>query len=134
MLRLWLALVGVALAHARLVGSEPVDGAALEDPPETVELWFNGEVERRFHRVALIRPDRTTEELVVFVPDEADRTRLGVRLPQLGPGEWAIDWDVVSRDGHRVDGRLRFVVKEPPPTVPLDAVHRGSPAAAPAPR
>jgi methionine-rich copper-binding protein CopC len=103
----WLA-VG-AWAHARLERSWPADGSTVEAAPR-VELWFDGHVEPKFHQLELIGSDGVRRPLEGVV-DEADPRHLGAPLPSIGPGRWTVRYEVVSRDGHRVEGQLTFQVR-----------------------
>lgn len=103
----------VAWAHARLARSDPADGALLDTAPTAVHLWFDSQVEREFHRLELLPAEGKAEPvpLEAFVPDPADRARLSARLPPLASGAWRVRYEVVSRDGHRVEGSVRFRVR-----------------------
>src|SRR5687768_2539022 len=58
-LALTLAAPPAALAHAELVGSEPVDGAALQTGPRTVRLYFSEPIEREFFSLEVYSARRT---------------------------------------------------------------------------
>jgi methionine-rich copper-binding protein CopC len=108
----YLAASSVAFAHARLERSVPANGAVLEHAPARVVLRFDSEVERRFSRFALRLPGGDRHALAG--PAAPGTTReLVVTLGALGPGDHVLEWSVVSRDGHRVSGALRFTVKGP---------------------
>lgn len=97
-------------AHSRLARSEPKDAATLEVAPAAVELWFDGAIERRFHKLSLRAPDGKQTPLEGAVDDD-DARHVRAALPPLAPGRWEVRWDVVSRDGHRVAGRITFLVE-----------------------
>jgi methionine-rich copper-binding protein CopC len=92
-----------AAAHARLVRSNPADKAVLTAPPARVELWFNELLDQGFHSL----------EVIPAAQLKTKRTRVSIALKLLPPGDYVIEWRVLSRDGHSAPGRLRFTVKAP---------------------
>lgn len=111
-----LATPGDALAHARLTRAEPADGAVLTAPPTSIELWFNERLDDEFNDVAVYRArdgaPADEKNLAAGAPlvDEADRTHLETPVGALAPGDYVVQWKVLSRDGHSARGRLRFKV------------------------
>ncbi len=106
-----------ALAHARLVRSSPASQAEVTAPPERVELWFSELLEDGFNSVEVVpvaelaaRP-RTSLAQGAPAVDRGDRTRMVVPVQRLGPGHYAVEWRVLSRDGHTATGRLTFRVR-----------------------
>jgi copper resistance protein C len=107
----------VALAHARLVRSTPANQARLAAPPERVELWFSELLEEGFNSVEVVRAAEVNAkprtDLTRGAPtvDRNDRTRMTVPVQELGPGDYAVEWRVLSRDGHSAAGRFTFRVQ-----------------------
>lgn len=114
-----------AYAHNVLTGSNPTDGAELAEAPETVRLTF----------LAKLNPEQTG--LTVAGPDGqpaftgtpvVDGTAVSVAF-QAGPaGEYTVDYDVLSADGHRVKGALAFTL-----TVGVEPTEEPTPSAQPSP-
>ena len=105
-----LATPRAALAHAELVGSEPVDGAALQAAPRTVRLYFSEPSEREFFSLEVysarrVRVDRNDAR----IPAD-DVQGLEVRLDELERGVYTVVWRVLSIDGHVVRGVIAFSV------------------------
>jgi len=108
-----------AWAHARLVRADPKTGAELTASPKRIDLWFNELLENGFNTVKIF----PTEDLVAekkrnFAKDKpqidpADRTHLIVEVTTLPPGEYIVEWRVLSRDGHSAPGRSTFRVGKP---------------------
>lgn len=119
---------GQALAHTRLRGSEPTDGARLPTAPERVSLQFNEMMEADFATMTVTGPDGGpwhTGEVT------ADGTTVSIALRPLGPaGRYEIGYRVVSDDGHPVTGSVAFVLTAEGPGVPV-APEASVPAAAP---
>ncbi len=104
-------------AHARIMKSIPQDKAELEQPPAQVELWFDELLDRQFNNVEVFRaseikaPKRKNLAKSEVLADPRDRTHLILPLPPLPPGDYAVEWRVLSRDGHSARGRFTFRVK-----------------------
>ena len=105
-----LLLCGPVLAHARLVETYPVDGEALAEPPEQVQLRFNEPVEAEFDPIEVYdqEGDRVDEEDARMSPE--DRRLLVADLGALSEGSYTVEWRVASADGHPIDGVSKFAV------------------------
>lgn len=103
-----------AVAHARLVRSEPPERASLDHSPKRVRLWFNEPLEPKFVRleVANEKGEAVTKSAAHVAPD--DRKVLELELPPLPPGSYTATFEVLSIDGHRVKQSFPFTVKEHP--------------------
>src|SRR5688500_18172769 len=105
-----LAAPSTALAHAELVGSEPVDGAALAAAPRSVKLFFSEPIEREFYALEVYTARRVrVDSSDARIPGN-DIQALEVGLEPLEPGVYTIVWRVLSIDGHVVRGALAFSV------------------------
>lgn len=102
-----------AAAHARLVDSDPPDGASLATAPERVTLTFNERMQQEFTTVTVVGPDGSqwqTGEIVV------DGPTITATVRPLGPaGQYQIGYRVVSDDGHPVQGSVSFTLTAPGP-------------------
>ncbi|MGN6111350.1 MAG: copper resistance CopC family protein [Kofleriaceae bacterium] len=103
-------IAGDAAAHARLARSTPAEGEVLEAAPAEVVLVFEGGVERRFARFVLERAGGSARRLE-GPPGGGVTTELAIPLGALDPGDYRLQWSVVSRDGHRIRGALRFSIR-----------------------
>ena len=103
-----------AFAHARLMRSDPKDGARLSRSPKTLEFWFNELLDDSFNTVDVFdaKSVKSRANLAREKPrvDARDRTHLTVALPILPPGEYVAQFRVLSRDGHTAPGRITFNV------------------------
>ena len=110
-----IALLGVAehaAAHALLVESIPAEAATLEISPPQLVLRFNSRIEHKLSRATLsFGEDGEPHPLTVDASAAPDR--LVAPLPPLAAGSYLVDWQVLSVDGHRVAGKLRFRIREP---------------------
>ncbi len=111
---LFLAATPAAFAHARLLRSSPPAGAELARPPERIELWFNELLDDGFNSITvfpaaeLASQKRTNLANGKPVVDPRDRTHLTLTIESLAPGNYVIEWRVLSRDGHSAPGRSTF--------------------------
>jgi copper resistance protein C len=101
----------VALAHAFPERAEPRVGSVVQGSPDTVRIWFDGELEPAFSQVTVMdgsgqRVDRGDARV-----DPNGRRLLQVSVPTLPPGTYSVHWAVLSIDGHRTAGDFRFTVK-----------------------
>lgn len=103
----WLVVIGAAWAHVVLERSRPADQGTVEAPAR-LELWFSGHIEPVLHEVTLVgTPDLALRARV----DPQDPTHLVAPLPPLEAGTWTVRYEVVARDGHRVEGQVTFSVR-----------------------
>lgn len=96
-----------ALAHTRLISSEPAAGAVLQASPKRIVLQFSAPPEKGYTEMAWSKEGfedwqslQTTQE----------GNRVQAALPGLSPGRYKIRWSVLSRDGHRQRGVLQFQI------------------------
>lgn len=100
-----------ALAHAVLERTTPERGAALDAPPERIELHFNEPVEAALGSLriydsageeldtgSLVRPGGRADALAVDLPDS------------LADGTYTATYRVISADSHPVAGGFVFIV------------------------
>ncbi len=103
---------GAAAAHARLVSSNPPDGARLSAPPAQALLTFSEPLTLAFSGLSLEGPG-TARRVLGDLRLQTPRT-LAAALPKdLGDGAYVLAWKAVSTDSHRTEGRVRFVLRRP---------------------
>jgi copper resistance protein C len=110
MLLLFFGGTGHAFAHALFTGSSPAHGECLDAPPEKLTIRFDSQIERRFAHLTVTPEGGETLELEPVIRTERRQGRLSAAMPNLAPGLHEVYWSVVSRDGHRVEGRFSFEV------------------------
>jgi methionine-rich copper-binding protein CopC len=122
-----LALPGLVSAHARLVSSDPADGATLAAAPATITLTFDSELESA--GAALVVTDGSgaavdTGDGGVDLGDTEHKTMQVSLKSGLGAGAYTATWTLTGDDGHEVTGSISFTVAAataPPPAVPSDS-------------
>ena len=111
---LLIAAAPAALAHARLVRSSPGKGDTLPNAPERIELWFSELLDDGFNSIEIFpaseiaAPKRANLAKEKPALDPRDRTHLILKTAPLAPGEYMVEWRVLSRDGHSAPGRFTF--------------------------
>jgi methionine-rich copper-binding protein CopC len=105
---LLLAGVVAAYAHAHLDRASPAADATETTAPSEVTLHFSERVEPKFSTVVVrdaagLQVDKRDARL-----DESDRSTLRVSLQPLGPGQYKVEWRVVSVDSHASKGDYHF--------------------------
>src|ERR1700675_1085678 len=103
-----LAGVGSGYAHAHLDRAIPAAGATETSAPSEVTLHFSERLEPKFSSVVVrdaagLQVDKRDARL-----DEADRSTLRVSLQPLGPGQYKVEWRVISVDTHASKGDYSF--------------------------
>jgi copper transport protein len=112
-LALLLALLthGVALAHARLVRSNPEDGAVLSEAPRDIYLWFDEPVAAKFSAAQLLDASGQSAGKVSRRADPGDATLLIISVPPIPAGVYTLVWEVISSiDTHGTQGTVVFGV------------------------
>lgn len=98
-------------AHALLTGSDPADGAQLDQAPAAVTLTFNETPQQQFSTVVVTGPDG--RDHVVGEPTISGRD-LRVAVDGLDvSGAYTVAYRIVSTDGHPVSGQYRFTLTLP---------------------
>jgi len=116
---LGLLLPVAAFAHARLERSTPANKAQLSAAPERIELWFNELLDDSFNSIevfdAKAPPAPKRANLAKGKPevDKNDRTHLSISVETLAPGDYVVEWRVLSRDGHSAPGKFTFSIVAP---------------------
>ncbi len=126
---------GPALAHARLIGSDPKQGATLRTPPQRVVLTFSEPVSRDSSLLTVSEPGRRSVTAGAPTFDGAVVTQPLQALP--AAGRYTIAYLIRSLDGHRISGRRTFTYAPAaspvaPATSPATSAATTAPATGPA--
>ncbi|HZG90253.1 MAG TPA: copper resistance CopC family protein [Pseudonocardia sp.] len=121
---------GPALAHTRLLSSDPADGATLDTGPSRVTLTFNESVPAEFASLTVVGPDGT--EYQSGDPTAVDGA-LSTAVDPLGPaGRYQVGYRVVSDDGHPITGAIAFILTADGPAAQVPPAPSPPTAGAPA--
>jgi methionine-rich copper-binding protein CopC len=105
-LMLMLLMPHLAIAHSRLLDTEPANGAVIDKAPSSLILNFSVPVEHRLCKVE-IATNTGWQPLNVQVKS----TRLVAGLPALPDGDYEVRWQVLSKDGHVQRGKFTFSIR-----------------------
>lgn len=106
-----LGMATPALAHAKLVSSNPANNAVVAAAPGAITLRFNERVVPAFTKVELTMPEHGGMQVPVEVNVGSDgKTVTGVPEARLGKGAYRIVWTAASADGHKMNGTVNFKI------------------------
>ncbi|MFE9340656.1 copper resistance protein CopC [Streptomyces sp. NPDC007063] len=113
-----LALAGPAAAHAALTGSDPAEGAVVDDAPRQVTLDFSEGVAMSDGAIRVLDPRGARVDTgKVRDTGTSGTVRRTVALdPGLGQGTYTVAWQAVSADSHPVSGAFTFSIGKPSET------------------
>ncbi|WP_265521537.1 copper resistance protein CopC [Oerskovia flava] len=118
---------GPAAAHAVLVGTDPEDGAVLDEAPDSLVITFNEPVQPVDGATALLDADGAPVDATVTALDTTVVVEPGETL---GDGTYVVSWRVISLDTHPVAGAFSFSVGTPSEQSVAAEVRSASPALA----
>jgi copper transport protein len=128
----FLLLPSLASAHTSLKRSAPARGSRLSVPPARLALWFTARPQLAFSRIRLVGPsgDVPLDRLVA-----ESGNAIYANIPRtLPPGEYTVEWQTASADGHAIRGAIAFTVlgaaQSPLVTTPAMPPHAPQPAGA----
>jgi methionine-rich copper-binding protein CopC len=95
-------------AHAYPAASSPLDGATLKEPPREVRIQFTEGLELVFSQIVVkgSNGDVVSQGKLRKLADDT----VAIDLKPLGPGNYTVEWQVLSIDTHVTEGVLRFAV------------------------
>ena len=105
---IWLEGAKPVWAHAYPAVSIPNNGAIVKEPPREVRIQFTEGVEIAFSQITV---KATNGEVMSQgkLRQLAEDT-LAIDLKPVRPGNYTIEWQVLSVDTHITEGVLRFTV------------------------
>lgn len=102
------ACAGQAVAHAKLVESNPAANATVTAPNQIV-LRFNEKLEPKFSGLDLSVGGAKAPVKTSIASDGV--TLIGAPAKPLAAGAYKVDWHAVTADGHRMQGAYSFTVR-----------------------
>jgi copper resistance protein C len=97
-----------ALAHTTLSSSSPKDGAELQESPPAIEIQFKDAA--KLTAVTVTTDSDKNARRLESAAGEKPNTFI-VAKPMLAAGINEVKWTALSKDGHVMSGKLRFIVK-----------------------
>lgn len=99
------------LAHAKLVKSDPSRKAALSASPKYIQLWFNEKIEGSYASVTVLDSEKKAVTQNSPEPAAGDLKSVILNLPELEPGNYKVQYRVMSVDGHVIESSYEFSIK-----------------------
>jgi methionine-rich copper-binding protein CopC len=98
----------LAWAHAYPAVSIPNNGATVKEQPREVRIQFTEGVEIAFSQITVkaANGDVVSQGKLRQLADDT----LAIDLKPLNPGNYAVEWQVLSVDTHVTEGVLRFAI------------------------
>ncbi|MGX5214203.1 copper resistance protein CopC [Streptomyces violaceus] len=110
-----LAGAGPASAHAAVTGSDPGQGAVVQEAPARISLTFSEQVALSGDSLRVLDPDG--KRVDTAEPSNVSGTTYAVPLkPGLPDGTYTVAYQVVSADSHPVAGAYTFSIGAPSKT------------------
>ncbi|MEV7078537.1 copper resistance protein CopC [Streptomyces sp. NPDC093516] len=110
-----LAGAGPVSAHAAVTGSDPAQGAVVDQAPSRISLTFSEQVALSDDSLRVLDPDG--KRVDTGKPSAVGGTTYAVRLqPDLSDGTYTVAYQVVSADSHPVAGAYTFSIGAPSKT------------------
>ena len=99
----------LAWAHAYPAVSIPNNGATVKEPPREVRIQFTEGVEIAFSRITV--KGANGEVVSQGKVRQLAEDMLAIDLKPLSPGNYTVEWQVLSVDTHVTEGLLRFTIE-----------------------
>lgn len=96
-----------ALAHTKLIRSQPLAKEVLSQPPKHIELWFTEELEPGLTTIE-VRDEQGNRIDKGTVALSEDNKKAAIELGELRAGVYTVTWKTVSADQHVVHGSFVF--------------------------
>ena len=102
-----------ALAHPKLVKSDPAADAVVTAAPKELRLKFNEELVPKFSSADVTDQKGQKVDVGTAAADPGDKKQLVVPVAKpLTAGTYKVEWHAVAADTHRVKGSYTFTVKQ----------------------
>jgi copper resistance protein C len=99
----------VALAHAKLVSSQPAVNSKVSGPEVAVLLKYNSRIDMKHSTLTLLTPDGRVQKVVI--ESEPEPGVLSAKLTGLVKGAYVLRWQVLATDGHITRDKIPFQVE-----------------------
>ena len=109
-LLLLLVCLGAPLSvqgHSALTSSNPAEGESIEEPLEEIRLDFEGGIEQGSTMSIESEEDSPEFEDITVL----EQAMVGTFSEALPNGTYTVVWEVISADGHPLEGEILFKVK-----------------------
>lgn len=97
-----------AFAHSRLESSTPSDGEVISEELREITLTFSGKIEQGSTFKLLDSKEQVVSIENITIKDTEITGTIPVSLIN---GTYVVDWNIISADGHQMEGEFSFEVK-----------------------
>lgn len=99
-----------AFAHSEMTSSSPKDGETVTKQLDEISLSFGGKIEKGS---SIEVTEKDGQKIAIEKIDINNETLTATFEQPLENNEYTVDWDVISGDGHPLDGDFSFTVDAP---------------------
>ena len=99
-----------AVAHPTLEDAAPFPESTIRQPPATIRLIFSEGVVPAFSRITLTRQGGQAVKTGAPLKGKDPKVLAVPVTGRLTPGTYKVEWRVVSKDTHRVEGSYAFTL------------------------
>ena len=109
------ALTGAAFAHVSLKASNIGAAAVIETSPAAFEIEFSQPVGLASFAIETdAGADAAGAPIALdYAPPKGMQAKFAIPLPRLAPGSYVARWRIMARDGHAMNGEIRFTLAAP---------------------
>lgn len=104
------AVSPLSMAHAKLQKSVPAADAVLKSSPKNIRIDFNEKLEAAFSTISISGLQGRKIVTDKAVVDTRDGKVMTLALPALQPGQYQVNWNAITVDGHRVKSSYKFSI------------------------
>ncbi|WP_077248012.1 copper resistance CopC family protein [Bacillus sp. FJAT-27986] len=105
---LMVSFVPDAFAHSHLESSTPSDGEVISEELREITLIFSGKIEQGSTFKLLDSKEQAVSVENITITDTEITGTIPVSLIN---GNYVVDWNIISADGHQMEGEFSFEVK-----------------------
>ena len=100
-------------AHAKYERSDPGRRSVVARSPEIIKIWFSEQLEPAYSTIVVkTKAGKSVTDEKAFVADDGTGKLLILKLPKLEAGKYSVFYRVLSVDGHIVDSKFKFRIKQ----------------------
>lgn len=108
---LFISIPHTSSAHAYIVKSTPAEDEVLEKSPSTVSIQFDEEIQPAFRSLKVLdQTGKRVDQNDAHINKKNKTILEGNLKPNLPDGTYTIQWNIISSDGHPVNGTIPFQI------------------------
>lgn len=105
-----MSLTTSVFAHSHLGSSNPADGDVITEPLNEIVLNFDGQIEKGSFIDVTTTSGQTIESQEIII---GEGTLTGTFAEPLPNDAYQVNWSIISKDGHPLEGSFSFTVNTP---------------------